>query len=78
MFNPARLTLARQRRGMNKTALASAVGVTPRSIANYESGAIAPPTGTIAILSSTLGFPETFFSLLRLTRCHRMVPAFDR
>lgn len=62
-FNPARLRLARRRRGMTKTALANAVGVTPRSISSYESDSEAqqPSAGTAARLSEVLEFPTAFF-----------------
>ncbi len=62
MFNPSRLTLARQRRKMTKKALAAGVGVTPRMVTAYEAGE-SEPTSTLGRLASVLGFPVGFFSL---------------
>lgn len=61
-MNPSRLTLARKRRGLNKTALARAVGITPKSLANYESGRACPPLSTLGTLANVLRFPLAFFS----------------
>lgn len=61
MFNPARLTLARQRRGLNKTELARRVGLTARSISAYENDSGDPPAKTITALALVLDFPEDFF-----------------
>lgn len=62
MFQPERLTLARERRGMNKTKLAKALGVRPETIIAYENGTTSPSNATIEQLSSTLRFPNAFFS----------------
>lgn len=61
-FNPARLTLARKRRGMTKTSLAGEVGVTLRSISMFENGEEPPSGGTLQRLSIALKFPVEFFS----------------
>lgn len=60
-FNPSRLALARQRRGLTKAKLASAAGVTSRSITAYETGTTVPTDETMAALSEALGFPSGFF-----------------
>jgi Zn-dependent peptidase ImmA (M78 family)/DNA-binding XRE family transcriptional regulator len=58
-FNPARLTLARERRGLTKQNLADGCGVTRRTVTAWESGEVeAPP---VTLLGSVLGFPEPFF-----------------
>src|ERR1035437_2163540 len=62
MFNAARLTLARQRRGMTKTDLAVAIGMTPRTISSYENEKGEPSPKAVAALSSALRFPPSFFS----------------
>lgn len=62
MFNPSRLTLARQRRGMTKTKLAAEAKVTVRSVSAYEAGDMVPSDATIAALSRVLRFPPDFFS----------------
>lgn len=61
MFQADRLTLARSRRGMNKTRLAEAVGLKPATITAYEKGTTAPTDSTVARFADTLRFPEEFF-----------------
>ena len=61
-MNPSRLTLARRRRGLNKMTLARHVGITPKSLANYESGRACPPLSTLGALADALRFPVAFFS----------------
>lgn len=60
-FSPARLTLARRRRGLMKTRLAEEAGLTVRSLTNFESGKDAPSEATLARLASVLRFPIGFF-----------------
>lgn len=60
-FNPSRLKLARKRRGLTKTKLATAVGVELRSISAYEKGEFSPEDGRLADLATVLRFPESFF-----------------
>lgn len=62
MFNPSRLTFARQRRGVSKTKLAGQVGLTAKSIGLYESGDQVPSDATLKGLAEALEFPVTFFS----------------
>jgi len=59
MFNPARLTLARQRRGFTKKALALALGVDQKTVIRYESGEVVPQS--IEPIATCLSFPEAFF-----------------
>jgi Zn-dependent peptidase ImmA (M78 family)/transcriptional regulator with XRE-family HTH domain len=61
MFNPLRLNLARRRRGMKKRELAEKVGLTEKSVSNYEAGSQEPESGTLKKLSEALRFPEAFF-----------------
>lgn len=61
-FSPERLTLARQRRGMNKTQLAEAVGVSSKTVSFYEKGDKRPPEPTVAKIATALGFPPEFFA----------------
>lgn len=61
MFNPSRLSLARQRRGLGKIKLAKAAGVSARSITAYEAGETQPTDETIERLSRVLRFPRPFF-----------------
>lgn len=62
-FNPQRLILARQRRGLTKTALAKHVGVRPRSVQAWESDAesTVPSRKHQRVLADALQFPEQFF-----------------
>ncbi|MGK3987783.1 ImmA/IrrE family metallo-endopeptidase [Sorangium sp. So ce136] len=60
-FNPARLILARERRGLNKSRLAERVGVTAQSLINYEAGRTVPTEPTLAKIADALSFPRAFF-----------------
>jgi Zn-dependent peptidase ImmA (M78 family) len=58
-FNPHRLRIARDRRGLTKEALSVECGVTRRAVTDWESGRVeAPPVDRI---SSALHFPSQFF-----------------
>ena len=61
-FVPSRLTLARERRGFTKAALAQAVGLTARSVVAYEQGAQEPHPRHLKAMSVALGFPPEFFA----------------
>src|ERR1700722_15337805 len=58
-FNPTRLTLARERRGLTKQALADCCGVTRRTVTAWESGDVDNPP--VDIISESLEFPVFFF-----------------
>lgn len=58
-FNPARLTLARERAGLTKQGLAENCGVTRRAVTSWEVGEVDSPPADI--LARVLGFPESFF-----------------
>jgi Zn-dependent peptidase ImmA (M78 family)/DNA-binding XRE family transcriptional regulator len=60
LLNPGRLTLARQRRGLTKKALAEAVGLTVRSVSGFENGDMAPSEQTVGELAKALRFPTAF------------------
>lgn len=62
-FHPQRLILARQRRGLTKTALARAVGVEPRSVQAWESDAsdTVPTRRHLERIAEELRFPTDFF-----------------
>lgn len=64
MFNPARLGLARTRRGLTKRRLAKLVGVTEASIRRYEDAddALNPSPQALSALAKALDFPTEFFS----------------
>lgn len=60
-FNPKRLTLARQRRGLTKTKLADLLGVEVRSITGYENDEYSPDRDRLLQLAEKLHFPVQFF-----------------
>jgi Zn-dependent peptidase ImmA (M78 family) len=58
-FNPGRLRVARERRGLTKDALAQRCAVTRRTVTDWEGGRVdAPPVDRIA---AALDFPRSFF-----------------
>lgn len=61
MYNPSRLTIARKRNGLTMTALAEAIGMSPRSVSAYEGGQ-EPPDEVIERIARVLRFPVAFFS----------------
>ncbi len=61
-FTPARLALARRRRGLTKRALSDLVRISIRSLTRYESGLQEPTPETVDQLANALRFPSEFFS----------------
>lgn len=61
MFNPSRLTLARKRRGLTKTRLATSIRVERRAVTGYEAGEYPPGQDVLARLADELSFPPAFF-----------------
>jgi Zn-dependent peptidase ImmA (M78 family)/transcriptional regulator with XRE-family HTH domain len=61
LFHPERLTLARQRRAMNKSQCARAARITPQTLSTYENGHAEPSPSTVARLAEALDFPISFF-----------------
>lgn len=60
-FDRGRLRIARELVGLSQTQLATAVGLTPAAISQFESGAARPSPATLADLSSALQMPAEFF-----------------
>lgn len=61
-YQPLRLTIARERRGLSKTALADLVDLSPRRISSFErEGDDVPPDSTLEGLAAALGFPVGYF-----------------
>jgi Zn-dependent peptidase ImmA (M78 family)/DNA-binding XRE family transcriptional regulator len=60
-FNYSRVDLARRRRGLTKTALAEAVGISPRNLSSYEKHDYEPTPLIVERLASVLDFPKGFF-----------------
>ena len=61
MFNPMRLSIARERRAMTKKGFAEQIGLAPNTIFRYESGELTPPDETIERFAEILNFPINFF-----------------
>lgn len=61
-FNPARLALARRRRGLTLRALAEESGLPASTLSAYENGVRNPPDGVADRIARTLMFPHDFFS----------------
>jgi Zn-dependent peptidase ImmA (M78 family)/transcriptional regulator with XRE-family HTH domain len=62
-FDPQELTLARKLRGLRKSELARAVGLTPAALSQYELGQSRPSPAVLARLALTLAAPARFFVL---------------
>ena len=60
-INPKQITFARVRRRLTKAQLAKELGVTSRSLQNYETGASAPDLELLARIAKLLNFPQQFF-----------------
>lgn len=61
MFNPMRLSIARERRAMSKKGFADQVNLAPNTIVRYESGELIPANDTVERFAAVLGFPVSFF-----------------
>lgn len=62
-INPKQITFARVRRRLTKAQLAKELGVSSRSLQNYENGAFAPDPETLERIAKLLNFPQQFFFL---------------
>lgn len=60
-FNPSRLDLARRRRGITKTDLATELGLSTRVLRAYERGDRFPGPRTIDTMARVLEYPPAFF-----------------
>ncbi|MEZ7126184.1 ImmA/IrrE family metallo-endopeptidase [Nonomuraea sp. AD125B] len=65
IFDAARLTQARIRRGMSKQQLAEKLGVSPVAIGYYEAGINSPRPDHLQRLADILGYPMEFFAVGR-------------
>jgi Zn-dependent peptidase ImmA (M78 family)/transcriptional regulator with XRE-family HTH domain len=73
-FNPSRLKLARERRGLTKQQLADLCGVSRRTVTSWETGDTdSPPVATI---SKALGFPRAFFFEDDITAVNKAAVSF--
>jgi len=62
-INPKQITFARIRRRLTKAQLAKDLGISSRSLQNYETGASAPDRALLSRIAKHLKFPEPFFFL---------------
>lgn len=60
-INPKQITFARVRRRYTKAQLAKELGVTSRTVQNYEAGTPSPDSETLAKIAKLLNFPQQFF-----------------
>ena len=60
-INPKQIAFARVRRRLTKAHLAKELGVTSRSLQNYETGSSAPDLELLARIAKLLKFPQQFF-----------------
>lgn len=60
-INPKQITFASVRRRFTKAQLAKELGITSRSLQNYETGASYPDPGTLEKIAKLLNFPQQFF-----------------
>ncbi len=76
LFDPARLTVARELKGLTKTELAELVEKTPSALSQFEAGRARPDPQTLRRIALALGLPIAFFtrrrtaSLIPLDACH--------
>jgi Zn-dependent peptidase ImmA (M78 family)/transcriptional regulator with XRE-family HTH domain len=66
VFTPARLTLARERRGLTKKQVAEQISVSTRAMTSFEAGETTPAPLTAARLADVLRFPISFFDAQEL------------
>jgi Zn-dependent peptidase ImmA (M78 family)/transcriptional regulator with XRE-family HTH domain len=60
-FIGARLTQARQARGLNGTELADLLGISPQSVSQYEHGKQSPSPEMLTLISDKLNIPMPYF-----------------
>ncbi|KAB2914619.1 MAG: ImmA/IrrE family metallo-endopeptidase [Dechloromonas sp.] len=58
---PERIAQARELQGLTKTEIASALGVSPAAVAQWESGVKSPTAENLALLAREVGFPIAAF-----------------
>ncbi len=62
LFDPSRLRLARQLKGLKRAHLAELVGLSAPALSQFESGVTKPRPSTLAEISLRLGMPVAFFA----------------
>lgn len=77
-FDPDRLRMARELRGLSKVELATKVGKSPSALTQFENGSLRPDAGTVRQFALALGVPVHFLggagrrglSRIELDQCH--------
>ena len=59
--NPSRIQLARKRRGLTKVTLEQRVGISAKTLGDYEKGRAIPTEDALESIASVLRFPVMFF-----------------
>lgn len=62
VFDPSRLKLAREARGLKQNELALRLGVQPAAVSQYEHGRSRPSAPTLTAIGLALHFPVSFFA----------------
>jgi Zn-dependent peptidase ImmA (M78 family)/DNA-binding XRE family transcriptional regulator len=62
MFSGARLEVARERRGLTKSALAAKVGVEARTVTGWEKNEYPPTEPNVTAICKALDYPPAFFA----------------
>lgn len=61
VYEPGRIKLARESRGLSQAKLAKSVDVSSQQISEWERGVVIPGADKMAKLMTALGSPATFF-----------------
>lgn len=61
-FDSNRLTLARELKGLSKSALAKKIRKSPSAVTQFEGGSLRPDANTLRLLAVALGVPVGFFA----------------
>jgi Zn-dependent peptidase ImmA (M78 family)/transcriptional regulator with XRE-family HTH domain len=62
LFDPGRLRLARQLKGLKRSELAGLVGLSAAAVSQFEGGSAKPRASTLAEIALRLGLPVRFFA----------------
>ncbi len=75
-FNPNRLKFARQRRCLSIKTLSEKIGITSRTLSDFENGRRTPQPITIKKISGELNFPEKFFFMVNISELKENTVSF--
>lgn len=74
LFDPERLTLARELRGLTKLELSEKIGKTPSAVSQFEMGRARPDGQTVGRISLALGMPASFFAKTPDATPYKIIP----